>query len=194
MNNYSNQERAAFYVSAGLEYRFPGSMPHVGADGRLQAIWFGGQDYRGSGYHGSFPPNYLQRIDALFPDAERKLHLFSGSLPAGPYDRLDIRKELEAEIHGDAERLSSLVTGQYDWIHADPPYTESDALKYGSPMVDRNRVVREAALVTRPGGFLIWMDMVLPIYRKEDWSIEGVIGIVRSTNHRFRCVTLFRRL
>jgi hypothetical protein len=48
--------------------------------GRLYAQWVLGQDYRSkSGYHGSFPPNYLERVMALFPDAERVLQVFSGS-------------------------------------------------------------------------------------------------------------------
>jgi hypothetical protein len=31
------------------------------------------------------------------------------------------------------------------------------------------------------------------MYRKEAFDIDGVIGMVKSTNHRFRVVTLFRR-
>jgi hypothetical protein len=35
---------------------------------------------------------------------------------------------------------------------------------------------------------------VLPMYRKDKFRIIAVIGIVKSTNHRFRVVTIFERI
>ena len=32
------------------------------------------------------------------------------------------------------------------------------------------------------------------MYRKDAFAIDAVIGMVKSTNHRFRVVTIFRRL
>jgi hypothetical protein len=32
------------------------------------------------------------------------------------------------------------------------------------------------------------------MYKKTEWKSEADIGIRRSTNHRFRSVTIFRRL
>jgi hypothetical protein len=32
------------------------------------------------------------------------------------------------------------------------------------------------------------------MYRKDAFAVEAVIGMVKSTNHRFRVVTVFRRL
>jgi hypothetical protein len=61
-------------------------------------------------------------------------------------------------------------------------------------MVNRNKVVAQAAQLLEPGGFLVWLDMVLPMFRKDVFSIAGVIGLVRSTNHRFRCVVLFQKV
>ena len=62
---------------------------HTGllADDRwLSGIWILGNDYRStSGFYGSYPPNYLKRVRALFPDYAprwRVLHLFAGSVPA----------------------------------------------------------------------------------------------------------------
>jgi hypothetical protein len=46
----------------------------------------------------------------------------------------------------------------------------------------------------RPGAHVVWLDQVLPMYRKDCFAIEAVIGMVKSTNHRFRVVTIFRRL
>ena len=42
-----------------------------------------------------------------------------------------------------------------------------------------------------PGAHLVWLDQVLPMYRKAELSVQGVIGMVKSTNHRFRVATIF---
>ena len=33
-----------------------------------------------------------------------------------------------------------------------------------------------------------------PIFRKDDLKVVGYIGMVKSTNHRFRVITIFERL
>lgn len=195
MKPFSMTERRGFYEDA-LGKKFPGSVPYVAADGRLYAIWLLGNNYRNkTTYHGAYPPNYLDRVQTMFPDAERVLHLFSGSLPADPgYTRMDVREDIETDVTGNAEDLSTIFPQRtFDVIYADPPYTESDANKYGQPMVNRNKVIREVYKVLEPGGFLVWMDMVLPMYRKDELEIAGIIGLVRSTNHRFRNVILFKK-
>jgi hypothetical protein len=40
----------------------------------------------------------------------------------------------------------------------------------------------------------VWLDQVLPMYRKDRFAQEAVIGMWKSTNHRFRGITIFRRL
>ena len=215
MKPHSMQDRALFYADA-LGKKWPASVPTVGADGRLQGIWLLGNDYRSkTGYYGSYPPAYLTRATALFPDAERVLHLFSGSLPkSDDYTRFDLREDVDCDVRGDAHQLAACFPGRkFDIIYADPPYTGEDAAAYGTPMVNRNTVIRQVYEILEPGGFLVWLDMVLPMYRKVelemagviavahplqpaelDLEVAGVVGIVRSTNHRFRCVTIFRRL
>jgi hypothetical protein len=39
----------------------------------------------------------------------------------------------------------------------------------------------------------VWLDQVLPVYRKDYFNVDAVIGMIRSTNHRFRVATIFRR-
>jgi SAM-dependent methyltransferase len=189
---YTLVERATFYHAA-----FP-KFPPLRADDRwLDGMWFLGQNYRGSGQiYGSYPPQYLRRVMALFPDFESGLHLFSGSLP--PQDKFVRFDNLRGDVNGDAERLSSyfdLSGGPlFDLILADPPYSEEDCNHYGTPMVNRNTVLRECARVLRPDGFVVWLDQVLPMFKKTELHLCGAIGLVRSTNHRFRIVTIFRRV
>mgnify|MGYP003329644360 CR=1 FL=1 len=53
-------------------------------------------------------------------------------------------------------------------------------------LVDIHRVLNK-------GGVLIWLDQVLPNYKKTDFDIIGRIGMVKSTNHRFRVITIFKK-
>lgn len=197
------EERATFYAIT-----FP-DWPAVWYDKNwLLGNWSIGNNYEGSHYHGSYPPSYLKRIKAIFPEfsKEETLHLFSGSLSPGfggqkdwsadfPGICLDINPDLKPDINIDAEKMSeSIEPNRFGIILADCPYTDEDANKYGVPLINRNKVVKECWKVLKPGGFLCWMDMVLPMYSKKEWKRVGEIAISRSTNHRVRAVFIFQKV
>jgi hypothetical protein len=75
---------------------------------------------------------------------------------------------------------------------ADPPYSVEDCDHYQTTMIKRNVVLKSLARV-KSGTHVVWLDQVLPMYRKDDWFIDAYIGMVKSTNHRFRMITIFRR-
>lgn len=189
--------RAAFYRADFPQY--PESWPTVTLTGRLYAPWRLGNNYRGSGYYGAYPPEYVARVMSMFPDKRQVLHLFSGSLPSGPYWRFDCREapagdDWEGYTRGDAERLTEcFAPGCFDLVLADPPYSVTDAAKYGTTMPNRRQVVAEVAKVLQPGGWLVWLDVQEPMYRKADWIWRGFITVVRCTNHRVRIASLFER-
>jgi len=196
MKPYSMKERRDLYATSAVGKKYPASVPYVAADDRLYATWILGNDYRSkTDYWGAYPPNYLERITAVFPDAERVCHLFSGSLPKGNYTRFDRREDIDCDVRGDANDFASYFPGKFfDIIYADPPYTEEDAANYGTCLINRNKVVSEALVRVDVGGFLVWMDMVLPMYRKDEVAFMGAITLIRSTNHRVRGVFLFQKL
>ena len=158
--------------------------------------WVMGNDYRvKSGLYGGYPATYLRRVRALFPDKTRTLHLFSGKvdLAAFPGDTVDINADLSPTYVDDAQRLEHVPLKQYDLVLADPPYSVEDAERYQTTMIKRSVVM--AALCRLPvGAHVAWLDQVLPMYRKADWDVEARIGICKSTNHRFRILTVFRRM
>jgi hypothetical protein len=82
----------------------------------------------------------------------------------------------------------------YDFVLADPPYSESDAERYGAIMINRNKVVRTLSDGLRLGAFVVWLDQVYPMYAKVLLVPEALIGITGSTNHRIRLLTVFRRI
>ena len=186
------QERIDSYVRLT---GFPRSL-FVAADGRVVGTWIMGNDYRvKSADYGGYPAGYLRRIRALFPDKRRVLHLFSGKveLAALPGDTVDINPSLQPTYVDDAQRLERVPLETYDLILADPPYSIEDAERYRTTMVKRNVVMRALGRAA-PGAHIVWLDQVLPMYRKDAFAIEAVIGMVKSTNHRFRVITVFRRL
>lgn len=186
------EARITSYVQAT---KFPRSL-FVAEDGRVVGTWIMGNDYRvKTGYYGGYPAGYLRRIHSLFPDKHRVLHLFSGKvdLAALPGDTVDINADLAPTFVDDAQRLERVPLGNYDLVLADPPYSNDDAERYGTTMVKRNTVLSALGGLA-PGAHVVWLDQVLPMYRKDTFGVEAVIGMVKSTNHRFRVVTIFRRL
>ena len=82
----------------------------------------------------------------------------------------------------------------YSLVLADPPYSIEDCDHYGTCMIKRNKVFKECYKVMEKGGILIWLDQVLPQYRKIEFDILARIGMVKSTNHRFRVITIFKKI
>jgi hypothetical protein len=188
---YTWPKRIENYV---FETGFPDAFKIVDND-VVVAMWVLGNDYRvKSGYYGGYPATYLRRMRALFRDKKRCLHLFSGmvDLEEFPGDTVDMNAELNPTYLDDAQTLENVPLETYDICLADPPYSVEDAEHYQTSMVKRNKVM--AALTRLPtGAHVVWLDQVLPMYKKDAWHIDARIGVVRSTNHRFRVVTIFRR-
>lgn len=169
---------------------------YAGGDHRILGIWIMGNAYQvQSRYYGGYPHGYLKRIKALFPEKTRPLHIFSGKVDLGalPGDTVDLDASLEPTYCDDAQDLRGVPLREYDLILADPPYSVEDAEHYKPTMVKRNKVMRALGERARRGTHVVWLDQVLPMYRKEQWSLIGLIGMVKSTNHRFRVVTIFER-
>ena len=146
-----------------------------------------------------FPRGLLQRVRALFPDVSTEsvggrfetIHAFSGSLPVGAYDRCDLVQP--AEFACDVRDLPNQTSHRWRLVVADPPYSAVDAKKYGTPMVNRRAAIAALAQVTSEGAHLVWLDTCWPIHSKREWVTVGRILVQRSTNHRARVLTIFRR-
>ena len=183
----------------------------------LQGIWFLGNNYRGrSGLYGEFPPGFLLRVFAMFPDVNRVLHLFAGSLTAKAaaetYRKLHHRRTKQitmdsARVIGVAHpTISGKLPGALDVWHygggenfdlciADPPYSLEDAKHYGyDKLVSRRATLQALHQVMCPGAWVAWLDTQWPMHNKTQWLTVGRIAVVRSTNHRVRLLTLFRKV
>jgi hypothetical protein len=169
----------------------------VAGDGRVVGTWVMGNDYRvKSGLYGGYPAGYLKRVRALFPDKQSALHLFSGNVDLSlfPGETVDINSTLKPTYVDDAQKLEQVPLEKYDVVLADPPYSVEDAEHYKTTMIKRNTVMSKLGERLKSGCHVVWLDQVLPMYRKDQFEVEAVIGMVKSTNHRFRVITVFRKI
>lgn len=151
-------------------------------------------------YHGAYPRGFLPRVLALFPDVVARqasgelvlLHAFSGSVPAGAYLRCDLIQP--SELQGSVYDLALRTKARFALQLADPPYTQRDAKRYGTPPVNRRRATAALAAVAESQGFLVWLDVTWPMHRKDQWRTVGRIALTRSTGHIIRDVTIFQRV
>jgi ParB family chromosome partitioning protein len=160
----------------------------------ITGFWFvGGANI--SELYGSYQIEYLKRIESLFPDAIKVIHLFVGSLPPSEkYLRVGLPQgETKPDIECDAHYLSSKLPFKCDLVYADPPYSVEDSEHYQNSMVNRERILEECALVLNDNGYVVWIDQALPIFKNELLSFVGAIGYIRSTANRFRIVSIFRK-
>lgn len=219
--------------------KYPASRLHVVQEQGRDVIygrWSIGAMYgNDSSYYGAYPRTYLERLMTLFPDARRVtkarqvphiLHAFSGALAESrDYWRLDVNPKNEPELVGSVYDVVNLAAERaggrwaFDLVCADPPYSDADALIYGTEMIDRRRVCVALADVMTPGALLCWLDTTWPMHSKRDlvtvgricvdeeptettapdptpdlFEHVGKIRIVRSTNHRLRDLTIFERV
>jgi len=192
-NILSAEDRIDLYHAA-----FPDRPPLYVFNDRIEGLWEMGANYRTQGGYGAYPAGYLDRVMSMFPCVapSRILHLFSGwlSAPAGAVT-LDINPDRGPTVVGDAHELSShFDANSFSLILADPPYSAEDAEHYGTCMINRRKVMSECWQVLAPGGWLVWLDQVKPMYRKSDWRYAMAIGMVKSTNHRVRAVFGFEKI
>lgn len=186
--------------------KWPASWPWLVTEKQhevLYAIWVLGADYRNRAtLYGTYPPGFLARVMALFPDATGRrasgvLHAFSGALSAGAYWRLDLVRRTRSRrgfLQGSVYDAPHLFRRQsFRLVIADPPYSPEDAKRYGTASVDRRRALAALAEVAAPGAHLAWLDTTWPMHSKRQWVTVGRILVQRSTNHRVRVLSLFER-
>lgn len=179
--------------------QWPDSWPRVTPTGRyVYAHWYiGAQFANTTRYYGAYPRTFVDRVRALFPDVRDRdlLHVFAGALPKGRYRRLDVKAELRPELVGNVYDLPQLLAGARPprLVMADPPYTATDAAKYGTAPLNKARAMRAIAAAVPGGTHLVWLDAMVPMYRRDQWINWGAITVVRSTNQIIREATFFER-
>ena len=198
MKKKSLLERSAHYIA--FDQKHADAWPVVRTGKWLTQTIIIGSNYSDPNpkkFYGAYPRGYLDKMLAYFPDRtrhkERTLHLFSGALPKSEdkdYLRVDVKQEADVNCEADKTPFRDC---QFDLILADPPYRHQDAEIYGTPYPNKRKVIRECHRIIEPGGYLIWLDIRCPIWRKDQWDHNGIVTVIRSTNNIVRCAFWFRK-
>ena len=160
-------------------------------NGWVHGTWYCGTKWKPSSYWGQFPGNFLDRIMVMFP-TERMLHLCSGHAYVKGAVNVDILPTPARDIQADAAALP-FAEGSFAVVLIDPPYSEEDSVRYGvKRLVSSVDVLRESQRVLVPGGYLLWLDERYPSYRRKDWHLVGVIGVVTGFERRVRLLSIFK--
>jgi len=163
-------------------------------NGRVYGHWIIGNSYKSpKPYYGTYPPSYLDRVFSLIHDHGPVLHLFSGAQTEGG-TTFDINASLNPDICGDAEKLSEyLPPDSVGLCLADPPYSAIEAKHYGTKNPVTYKVFRELYKVIEKGGLVVWLCTRIPMWRKEEWFLRGLIGLFVGTNKVYRAVVILER-
>lgn len=164
---------------------------------RRYATWFLGQNYKNAtNYYGAYPPMYWKRIQAFVKPDDKVVHLFSGSLAKGNYIRVDVDEAMTPDVVCRTEDVDRHIDpNSIDIVFADPPYTVADSkIGYKGNYPNKKKTISAVHSILKPGGLLFWLDTALPMFRKTEFELVGVITILISTNHRVRLVSVFRKI
>ncbi len=154
----------------------------------------------GHGYPGVFPRGLMDRVTKRW-NGEKRLMLFAGSFKEKGWDTVDVKAAAGAKYTLDAENLPREWTEKYDFVFADPPYSEKEAEDlYGLPYFNVVKVVNEMARVTKGGGTMAFLHRLVPQYHPQDtihfkrMKVVGVIGVYTMAGYtNMRALTVWRK-
>lgn len=177
--------------NATLGKRYPVT---VNDKGWVYGVWYCGTAWDKVRLHGQYPPNFLKRALALFPDAERILQCPSGTV-TGPGVTADLIADQcrRPQVLADASRLP-FRDGTFELVLTDPPYTPKDSTIYGCPPYSTAKAMLEFHRVLEVGGYVGVLHTFYPSYRRKDWQLEGLIAVVTGFQRATRMFSIFRKL
>ena len=179
---------------AALNAAFPKYPMTVEDKGWVYGVWFCGTSWDKVRLHGQYPPTFLKRAIALFPDAKDILHCPSGTIE-GPGTTVDmIRDEVRKPQYLASADALPFADNSFDLFLSDPPYTPADSKKYGCPPFPLNGMMREAQRVLRKGGHLAILHTYYPSYRRKNWKLCGLIAVVTGFMRATRMFSIFENL
>ena len=173
---------------------FPAYPMTVNDKGWIYGVWYCGTSWQKIALYGQYPPGFLKRALALFPDAERILHCPSGTV-TGPGVTVDLISDAvrHPQIIASADALPFL-DNSFDLILSDPPYSAEDSKKYGCSPFPLGGFVKEAHRILRSGGHLGMLHVYYPAYSRKEWKLEALIMVITGFLRRARVFSILTKL
>ena len=166
----------------------------VNDKGWIYGVWYCGTSWMKVSLHGQYPPTFLKRALSLFPTAKDIIQCPSGTV-TGPGVTVDmIQDEVrKPQIIANASALP-FQDETFDLYLSDPPYTNEDCKKYGTPPFPMGKMMKEARRVLRVGGYLGILHTYYPSYRRKEWKLRGLIAVVTGFQRCTRMFSIFEKL
>lgn len=173
--------------------------PNAGtkAKSRGHPVMFGSgraEDFGAFPDGGGYPIRFLEKAYEWLgvTDPDKVLHLCGGSMQRGI--TVDIRVEMCPTVVADV-RNTPFEDESFDWIMADPPYSEEYAENLygtGKHYPKPGQILKEASRLLRPGGYVGLLHFQVPMFRKPLCLVE-VRGITTGLGFAIRAFTILRK-
>jgi SAM-dependent methyltransferase len=164
--------------------------------GWAYGVWYCGTSFTKVKLYGQYPPTFMKRALALFPDAKDILHAPSGQLQDLPAGHVtmdmysdDVRKPM---FQGNVDNMP-FADESFDLILSDPPYSEEDSRLYGCAKFPEKKFMAECRRVLRPDGYMGFLAYHYPSYRRQDWQLKGLFAVVTGFSRRTRMFSVFQK-
>jgi hypothetical protein len=137
-----------------------------------------------------------RKADRYYPYRGQVLHIFADrvDLTAVPGRYTGYSPRAKSDLLHQRRDYGGVPVETYDFILGDPYYTGEDAEHVGQGMVNRNAVFTELQERMKLRARIVWLDQTRPMYSAAVLKCEAVIGIVGSTDHSFRVLSVFRKI
>ena len=131
--------------------------------------------------------------DLLNNDSPDILNVFCGTSKCG--DRVDLNPEVEPDYLVDAHVMSKVIKKQYDFILADPPYSDEEAEElYSTPKLHYKQWTAECDKMLKVGGLLcVYHKYVVPNPSPKRYHVEKRVFIGNRTYHLPRVAIYFQK-
>jgi hypothetical protein len=143
---------------------------------------------------GTYPNRFVAwALDAIQCRPWEVLHVCSGALGRDVGGvRVDIRSDAAPDVIADGTALP-FRSQAFAGVLLDPPYSiETAAELYGTGYPLPSRLLTEAARVTRAGGRIGFLHLLVP-RPVPSLSLERVFGVTQGCGYRIRAFTVLQR-
>lgn len=191
----STHKGQASFSAEAYNRAFPKYPKLIEDKGWIYGVWYCGAFYK-SKLYGDYPPTFLKRALSLFSNVDnaRVLHCPSGSLN-GQYGGVTV------DLVRDEKRCPQVVASadnlpfddnSFDLILSDPPYSKVHSKVYGTPNYPLKKSMAEFRRVLAPNGYFGLLHFRYPPFRREDWTMRGMIGVCTGSNRAMRMFVIFQ--
>lgn len=146
-----------------------------------------------TGQYQRYPGRFLYNLRRTYPQlvADDTLHMFSGSSEFGV--TTDFREETGADIIAPFDAIPR-PDGSFGAVLADPPYADHWQGQWHGGLPKPKHILREAARLTKPGGLIgILHIIIVPAYKECGVERVALHPVLTGPNNAIRVFNVFRK-